>query len=652
MSNKYIDAMRMLSLQAIWKAKQGHAGMSMSAAPLTYTLYTKQINIAKEDPKWFNRDRFVLSAGHGSLSIYTVLHFAGLLTMEDMESFKTKHSKTPGHPEYEPDNFIDASTGPLGQGVGMAVGMAIAEKYLAAKFSTLKGLMDHHTYAVLGDGDLQEGIAYEAMSLAGTLKLNKLIFLHDSNNFQLDSSVSEVFTEDLEKRMESMEWDYIRTTNEPKEINAAIKKAKTHKRPTFIEVKTIIGEGLPTENSNKAHSMALTEAQLDQAADYYKWSKEKWTFDSEIYTHFREEVVDRGDKKYNDWKALCAKYKASQPKEYAKFVKFMKNNFTDLTKTITSTKFAAQNVPTRNYVKDLFATFDKKGVDWLISGCADLVAATNIKLGKTDFGKDPTSNNILFGIREFSMSAIANGIVLHGGLKTVTGTFLVFSDYMKSAIRLGAMMERPNFYIFTHDSYQVGGDGPTHQPVDQLAMLRAIPNVVVHKPCDEVEFAQAAAEAMASTKETHVLVLTRHPLSSGHATSCDKATKGGYVLTGNGDADITLVGAGSEIDLLFASKELLEAKGISVKVVSVPSLNTFLKQPKAYITKTLASKSGVFSVEPSSDALWYKLAQYTSDFYHLEADSFGLSMDGGKLYADKGFNPKNVVKLAQKHLIK
>lgn len=651
MNIKYINAMRIISLEVIHIAKQGHVGMSMSAAPLTYALYTKHINITDKNPKWFNRDRFVLSAGHGSLAIYSLLHFAGLLSVDDMKNFKKKDSKTPGHPEYEHDNYIDASTGPLGQGTGIAVGMAIAEIYLRNKFKNLKGLIDHYTFAILGDGDIQEGISYESMSLAGKLKLNKLIFIHDSNNFQLDSSVDRVFNENLEQRMQSMNWYYITTSNDADEISEAISKAKIQDKPTFIEVKTIIGEGLKTENSNKAHSMSITIEDLNLASDYYKINHNNFSFEKDIYNHFKENIVERGNLEHEKWKKLCDKYSKEFPSEFEEFLKWSENNFDNISKLIKDTPIATNNVATRNYVKDFLNNLYEKNIDWLILGCADLIAATNIKNGDSYFDINKNSNNVLFGIREFAMSSIMNGILLHKGLKTISGTFLVFSDYMKSAIRLGALMKLPNIYIFTHDSYQVGGDGPTHQPVDQLAMLRSIPNVVVHKPCDEIEFLASLDISLHSTEQTNIIILTRHNLSSKHNTTLSGFINGGYILYEDKNPDITLAGSGSEIDLLFETKQLLEKDNIKVKIVSIPSLQKFINQPSKIINNILKSKFGLLTVEASSDNTWYKLSRTSKNFYHFQANQFGKSMDGDELYKLMGFNALNLKKIIKKFIL-
>lgn len=653
MDKKYINAMRILSLQAIQVAKQGHVGMSMSAAPITYTLYTQHINISDKCPKWINRDRFVLSAGHGSMSIYSVLHFAGLLSLKDIKDFKTEDSKTPGHPEYEPKNYIDASTGPLGQGVAMAVGMAIAEKYLNNKFKELPGLINHHTYVVVGDGDLQEGISYEAMSLAGKLNLNKLICLHDSNNYQLDSSVDQVFNEDLQKRMESMHWNYIKVnTTNPVEIDKAIAKAKKSERPTFIEVKTIIGEGVSCQNSNKAHSMALKDQDLADANKYYKTAYDKFSFPREIYNHFSTSVVKRGAQAYDKWLKLCHGYAQKKPQLYKQFQNWTKGDFGNVENILKTTPFSATNVATRNYVKDVLNQLTKYECDWLLSGCADLIAATNIRLGTSNFNSDVNSNNILFGIREFAMGAITNGILLYGGLRTVSGTFLVFSDYLKSAIRLGALMDLPNLYIFTHDSYQVGGDGPTHQPVDQLAMLRAIPNVSVHRPADEKEFLGAMTCGLTSRTQTNIIVLTRHNLSSEHGTTIANAKTGAYIIYEDKNPDLTLVAGGSELDLVFALKDLMHDQKLRVKIISTPNLQALLNMSEDKITTLLASKAGVLSVEPSSDALWYKLHAYTKAYHHVGAHCFGKSMDGAELYDKYGFNAKSLFAVAKKYLLK
>ncbi|BAC44241.1 transketolase [Malacoplasma penetrans] len=649
--SKYINSIRLLSLNAIKKAKQGHVGMSMSAATITYTLFTKHINISSVDPKWINRDRFILSAGHGSLSIYSILHFSGLISLEEFKKFKNNSEIVPGHPEYLKNNFIDASTGPLGQGIGMAVGNAIAQKYIVNKFKSISDLFDHYVYALVGDGDIQEGISYESMSLAGKLKLNKLIVLHDSNDYQLDSSVETVFNEDLQKRMESMGWFYLKVNNEVDEIDLAISLAKKQDKPTYIEVKTLIGYGTKNINSNKSHSMSLSEDDIEYAKTIFDLKNEEFSFGQNIYDHFKTEVLNR-NRKYEKWLNKFKEYERENNSDFIKFNNYLKRNY-KIEEILKNIKFSKTSVATRNYVKDLMDCLKNHNSDFIIAGCADLEAATNIKINDSDFNYDYSSNNIKYGIREFAMGAITNGILLHSCLKTISGTFLVFSDYLKSAIRLGTLMSLPNFYIFTHDSYQVGGDGPTHQPIEQLAMLRSIPRVNVFRPCDETEFLAASYKALKSTSETNILVLTRQPLKSKINTSLKGTINdGGYVLESDQNPDITIAGCGSEIDLLFDVKQDLNDLNYKVKIVSIPSLNIFLNNKESKIKEILNSKYGLFTIEPSSDAYWYKLSSYVKSHIHFEAKEYGKSMDGDALYKEKGFNKDNIKNLILRKLIK
>lgn len=652
MHNKYINSMRMISLLAIKNAKQGHAGMSMSCAPILYTLYTNHMHISKKDPKWINRDRFILSAGHGSVALYSILHFAGLISLDDIKNFKKDTRLTPGHPEYLKDNYIDVSTGPLGQGVAMGVGSAIAQKYLENKFKNISDLIDHYTYVVVGDGDIQEGISYEAMSLAGKLKLNKLIILHDANFYQLDSSVNKVFDEDLHLRAKSMDWNYIEVKSDDFDsINNAINQAKVSDKPTYIKINTTIGYATKLANNNKSHSMNLVDEDIAYSQSILNTNNNGFEFDKQIYDYFESNVLDRNNK-YQNWLNKIEEYKIKYPQEINKFLKFINQDF-DITSVLKKIKFEKLNVPTRNYVKDLMTLLKENNVDYILAGCADLEAATNIKISDTDFNDNLDSNNIKYGIREFAMSAITNGILAHGVLKTISGTFLVFSDYMKSSIRLGALMELPNFYIFTHDCYQVGGDGPTHQPIEQLAMLRSIPNVNVFKPCDHKEFIASVYCALNSKKETNVLVLTRHGLDSNHKSSInDVINYGGYIIDDSIDADITLAGSGTEIDLLFETKAKLESLNIKTKIVSICNLKKFVNNKKDYIEKTLASKYGLLTVESSSDSYWYRLTKFVNNHIHFEANEFGKSMDGNLLYKQKGFNSENLLNLIKQNLIK
>lgn len=639
----FVNAMRSVAAQTIHNAKQGHTGMAMSSAPIIYSLYISSMNISNVDSKWIDRDRMVLSAGHGSAILYSLFYLSKLISLNDLQNFRKKNSITPGHPEYEKNNFIDASTGPLGQGVANAVGMAIAEKYMNNRWKKLK-LIDHYTYVVAGDGDLQEGICYEAMSLAGKLNLNKLVLLHDSNDYQLDSAVSDVFNENLKKRCESCNWNYIKVSSLPTEIINALEIAKKSSKPTFIEVKTIIGEGTSKASNYKAHGLSITDDELKNINNYFKMNYKNWEFPSEIFDYFEKNVVIRGKEKYNKWISLTDLL--SDEPDYKLFLKRVNGNFNDVVELINSKTISKTNQPTKTYLKEYFDSLEE--CKDILTLSADLASTTNCKIGKTDFSKDINSGYVMAGIREFSMSAIQNGILLHKGLQCFSGTFLSFVDYQKSAIRVGALSNLNSNYILTHDSYLVGGDGPTHQPYDQLPMLRAIENVYTWRPIDEIELESILKHTFMNDGLTNCIVLTRQPTISGLNTKKDKTILGAYEIFNENpkDVDICLIASGSEVGLAIDSvKYLKENMNINIKIISAPSIKTFLEQDEEYIKSTIKSNFGVLCIEASSDYIWYKLNKYTNKNVEiLGAYTFGKSMDGKILYSDKGFNKENILK--------
>ena len=645
--NKYVLAMRSLSLQALHKSKSGHTGMAMSASNITYTLYTRFINISSNECKWLNRDRFVLSGGHGCLSIYTIFHFAKLIDREEFKKFRDGSKWYPGHPEFDDYNWVDASTGPLGQGVSNAVGMAFAQKYLETRWAPIAPLIDHYTYCVCGDGDLQEGISYEAMSIAGKLKLNKLIILHDSNSYQLDSSVSDVNSENMKLRVESQNWNYISCENDVEKITQAITTAQqSTEKPTFIEVKTIIGEGTTAQASNRAHGLSVSDQELKHCNEFYGFDYKNFEFPEEIYNHFYETITERGNKKYNEWKAMLQDYQTKEPKITNEFISNFKGEFDNFSKYLDISDLAKLNDATKTYLK----TFFNQLSDCLdiITLSADLASTTNCKIGDKSFNQDFKSPYVMMGVREFSMGGIQNGILYHGGLKSFAGTFLSFADYAKSAIRVGAMSKLPSNWILTHDTYKVGADGPTHQPYDQLAMLRAIDNVYVLRPCDEKETLGALNLCLANKDKTYCLVLTRQGLKSDYDTSINNVSKGAYIIYEDEQPDITLVASGSEVELVMkAIPSIKEAYDLNLKVVSCPSIKLFLNQEPNYIKQTLKSRNGIVTVEASSDTTWYLLSKYTKKVKSLRATTFGSSANGDKVYEEKGFNVENIVKKCQ-----
>ena len=636
--NKAIGAIRYLGLKAIKKAKGGHVGMTISAAPITYTLYTRIMNINPYDGKWINRDRFILSGGHGSMSLYPIFYLANLMKLEELMAFKQGNSKVAGHPEYEnyKSNFIDASTGPLGQGFAMGVGMALAQHIAHRNTEKLfPELFTNYTYVVCGDGDLQEGITYEAAAIAGKYQLNQLIVLHDSNDFQLDSAVSDVSIENLKLRFESNGWDYQICSNNPHDIEVAIRKAQQSPRPSFIEVKTIIAEGLRVQKSNKGHHSTVDHNDIENFKRHFGLDYKDWNIDQEILDHFKETVALRGFNKFKEWEEKVQKYKEKHPEIFAQLDKIINNEF-DYKAFFRLAKFDSnQNQATRTYLKTFLSQLENKN-NFALAACADLSSSTNLLIGDKNIFQG--GQNLPLGIREFALSAIMNGFSLYGMFKVIGGTFLVFADYMKSAIRLGAMMKTPNIYVFTHDSYLIGGDGPTHQPYDQLTMLRAIDNVFVHRPADEEELRQAMIEAYNSKTKTHVLVLTRQNTQSLNVKNLDAdqiRVKGAYVVYGKQEADYVLAASGSEVQLAIEVAKKLK----NAKVVSVPCLDKTSSLSSKEKSKLFSAKKALITLEASSDYKWYSLHLSNQRNLHLGAFTFGKSTDGEKLYKERGFDP-------------
>ncbi|MGL4343309.1 MAG: transketolase [Metamycoplasmataceae bacterium] len=637
---KCINAIRYLGLKSIQAAGGGHVGMTISASPITFTLFTKFISINSNNGKWINRDRFILSGGHGSMSVYPIFHLAGLMNLDELKNFKKENSKTPGHPEYENkiDNFIDASTGPLGQGFAMGVGMAIAEKHLSNKTKKkFPKIFNHYTYVVVGDGDLQEGITYEAAAIAGKHQLNKLIVLHDSNKYQLDSSVAKVSNEDLKKRFESVNWFYQKTSNKPHDIERAIKNAHDSNLPSFIEVDTIIAESLDIQNSNKGHHGIITDIELEKFNNHFKTDFKDWKIDEEIYTYFRTNVNNRGLFEFNNWIKECKNYQMQNLEEFNKIQKWIENN-EDYEKYFNIDKIKKSNQATRVYLKDFIENIDKE-IPNIISLSADVASSCNLLIGDKSFEEE--GNSFYVGIREFAMGAISNGINLHGGLKVISGTFLVFADYLKSAIRLGAMMKIPNIFFFTHDSYQVGGDGPTHQPYDQIPMLRAIENVFVHRPCDEVEFRQAIIEAFNSKDKTHIIILTRQPIPSYKLDrNIDGLKKNGlYVLKDVENPDFVIAANGSEVQIALKIAEEIP----NTKVISVPCLEKINNLNEIEKENLFNAKKALLTMEATADYKWLLLNRKGQKNLHIGAFEFGKSMDGEILYKKKGFNVEKII---------
>ncbi|MER2189597.1 MAG: transketolase [Solibacillus sp.] len=648
-----INAIRTLSIDAIEKANSGHPGLPMGAAPMAYTLWTKQLRHNPQNPNWYNRDRFVLSAGHGSMLLYSLLHLGGYgLEMEEIKNFRQWGSKTPGHPEYGHTAGVEATTGPLGQGIAMTVGMAMAERHLAATYNKPgHEIVDHYTFALCGDGDLMEGVAAEAISLAGHLQLEKLIVLYDSNDISLDGDLEKSFSENVQKRFDSYGWSYLKVAdgNDVDALNVAIEEAKTLDTPTIIEVKTVIGFGSPNK-SGKADShgapLGTDEVTLTKAA--YGWAHEAFHVPADVYDTFKAAADVQGVQAEATWNAKFDAYKAEFPELAAQFVAAMENNLPENFAEALPVYEAGKSVATRSSSGDAINAIAKNTPSFF-GGSADLAGSnkTTIK-GAGDFFKEtPEGRNIWFGVREFAMGAALNGMALHGGVNVFGGTFFVFSDYVRPAIRLSALMGLPVTYVFTHDSIAVGEDGPTHEPVEHLASLRAMPNLSVVRPADANESAAAWKLAVASESTPTILVLSRQnlpvldaPVEAVYAG----VERGAYVVSPATKevADAILIATGSEVSLAVEAQKALLAEGIDVQVVSMPSMDRFEKQTAEYkqsvlpkaVTKRLA-------IEMGSTFGWHKYVGFEGDV--LGIDTFGASAPGELVMEKYGFTVENVV---------
>jgi transketolase len=648
-----IDTIRTLSIDAINAANSGHPGLPMGAAPMAYALWAEHLNHNPGNAKWFNRDRFILSAGHGSALLYSLLHLAGYqVTLNDLKQFRQLDSKTPGHPEYGHTDGVEATTGPLGQGIAMAVGMAMAEAHLAAKFNR-EGfpVVDHYTYALVGDGCLMEGISYEAMSMAGHMKLHKLIVLYDSNDISLDGELSLSFSEDVRKRAESAHWHYLRVEdgNDPAAVSAAIAAAKGHDRPTLIEVRTIIGYGSKAAGTNKVHGSPLGEEDAKAAKAAYGWPyEEPFTVPQEVREHF-ERLKQQAAAKEEAWNQLFAAYKSAHP-ELAKELEQAIRGDVAIAAADVPTFDSAKAISTRVASGEAIRHFVKH-VPSLFGGSADLSHSTMTDIkGEDVFAvKSYAGRNVYFGVREHAMGAAANGMALHGGIRPFVGTFFVFSDYLRPSIRLAALQKLPVVYVFTHDSIAVGEDGPTHEPVEHLAALRAIPGVTVIRPSDANETAAAWAYALERKDGPVALVLSRQnlPVLEAAAGGKDRVARGGYVLTDtNGKPDIVLIATGSEVSLAAKAKAELEKDGVSVRVVAMPCRELFDRQPDDYRQAVLPdSLAKRIVIEAGISLGWHRYAGPAGKVLSIE--TFGASGPGGAVMERFGFSVAEVVRAAR-----
>lgn len=658
MSQKSVNAIKVLGVDAINKAKSGHPGVVMGAAPMAYSLFTKHLRVNPKKTDWINRDRFVLSAGHGSMLLYSLLHLSGFedVSLEEVKNFRQWGSKTPGHPEFGHTKGIDATTGPLGQGISTAVGMALAERYLAAKYNK-EGydLFDHYTYVICGDGDIMEGVASEASSFAAVQKLNKLVVLYDSNDICLDGETKDAFSENVRARYEAYGWNtlLVKDGANVEAISAAIEEAKKSDKPTIIEVKTVIGAGSPNrQGTNGVHGAPLGDEETALFRKEIGWENEPFDIPADVYADFKANVADRGENEYDKWDKLYADYKVKFP-ELAKELEeaLTREDIKHLSKESFSFKNVGEAQATRNSSQDAINSVAAV-LPTFFGGSADL-SHSNMTFIKGDGLQDDehrTERNVQFGVREFAMATVLNGLTLHGGVRVFGGTFFVFSDYLKAALRLSALQNLPVTYVFTHDSIAVGEDGPTHEPIEHLASLRTIPNTYVFRPADATE-AQAAWYLSQKTNDKPTsIVLTRQNLPILENSSFEKVAKGAYVVHETAaDFDTILIATGSEVALAIDVARELEKDGSKVRVVSMPSVELFEEQSKEYKEELLPlNVRRRVSLEMGNSALWYKYVGL--DGLAIGIDKFGASAPANKVIEEYGFTVEAVVEKIKNEL--
>ena len=658
MSQKSVNAIKVLGVDAINKAKSGHPGVVMGAAPMAYSLFAKHLRVNPKKTDWINRDRFVLSAGHGSMLLYSLLHLSGFedVSLEEVKNFRQWGSKTPGHPEFGHTKGVDATTGPLGQGISTAVGMALAERYLAAKYNKEGySLFDHYTYVICGDGDIMEGVASEASSFAAVQKLNKLVVLYDSNDICLDGETKDAFSENVRARYEAYGWNTILVEDgaNVEAVSVAIEQAKASNKPTLIEVKTVIGAGSPNkQGTNGVHGAPLGEEETALFRKEIGWENEPFDIPADVYADFKANVADRGEAEYAKWEKLYADYKAAYP-ELAKELEeaLSREDINRLTKESFSFKNVGDTQATRNSSQDAINSVAAV-LPTFFGGSADL-SHSNMTFIKGDGLQDDlnrTERNVQFGVREFAMATVLNGLTLHGGVRVFGGTFFVFSDYLKAALRLSALQNLPVTYVFTHDSIAVGEDGPTHEPIEHLASLRTIPNTYVFRPADATE-AQAAWYLSQKTNDRPTsIVLTRQNLPILENSSFEKVAKGAYVVYETAeDFDTILIATGSEVALAIDVAYELEKDGSKVRVVSMPSVELFEEQSKEYKEELLPlNVRRRVSLEMGNSALWYKYVGL--DGLAIGIDKFGASAPANKVIEEYGFTVKAVVEKIKNEL--
>ena len=651
-----IDTLRLLSVDAVEKAKSGHPGAPLGCAPIAYLLFNKLMKHNPAHSKWADRDRFVLSNGHASALLYSTLFLSGYrVTLDDLKSFRQWHSRTPGHPEYGDTDGVEVTTGPLGQGLSMAVGMAIAERHLAAIYNRPGfEIVDHHTYVLAGDGDLMEGVSHEACALAGTLGLGKLIMLYDDNLISLDGPTELSYNDDVLKRFEAYHWHTQRVAdgNDVNAIEAAIEAAKAETgRPSLIAVRTVIGYGSPKAGTNKVHGEALGAADTAATKKFYGFPEDQSFYVPDDALKSWRTAIDRGEAAESEWKQLFGKYAAAFPELAAEFDRTQKGELkSGWSKAIPG--FATDKKQATRNAGGAILNAIAEVVPELFGGAADLTASTKtiFKPGES-FHVDPVGRNVFFGVREFGMCAAVNGIAAHGGLIPFGSTFFCFADYAKPAIRLASLMNVHSLFVFTHDSIALGEDGPTHQPVEQLMMLRAVPGLTDFRPADANETAAAWKLAL-ERKGPSFMALTRQDLPVIDAARRDiyaGVSKGAYILEDAAKPQVILIGTGSEVWPAVDAAKLLAAEGIAARVVSFPSWKIFEEQSAEYKASVLPAGIPKIAVEAGATLGWWKYVGQNGDVIGL--DRFGASAPGPKALSELGFTAENVAARA-KALIK
>lgn len=638
---KSINTIRFLGVDMVNEANSGHPGIVLGAAPVMYQLFTKHLKHNPENSDWFDRDRFILSAGHGSALLYATLHLSGYdLPLSELKKFRQVGSTTPGHPEYGDTDGVEATTGPLGQGISNAVGMAIAEKNLRHRYNKKDlNIIDHYTYTLCGDGDLQEGVAMESMSLAGHLGLERLIVLFDSNDVQLDGPTKDATSEDIAMKVKAMGWDYqlIEDANDLDALDQAIEHAKTSDKPSFIEIKSVIGFGSEVAGTSKAHGAPVGKEEAARMRKAFGFSHEPFDIQEAVYEDFQKKIHKNNDQKHLDWQETMEEYATIFPKAFEEIERILHREIdVDFDKVLQRNEIGSAEATRASM--GAIVTELQNHVPEMIGGSADLSGSTKVKGIDGNFIKEtPTGRNINFGVREHAMGAIINGLALHQ-MKGFAGGFFIFSDYMKPAIRLAALMQIPSLFIFTHDSVAVGEDGPTHEPVEQLSMFRTMPNIITLRPANQDEARHAMRFALSQKKTPSILVCTRQNVTQTHHVDYEDFKKGAYVVRDKKDYEGILIATGSELELALDVQKALEKDGINVRVVSMPSMELFDQQSDKYketiLPKTCEKR---LAIELGSPHIWYKYATHVKGL-----ERFGKSGKGSEVVKSLGFDVKTV----------